>query len=393
MRPNWILLAAGLAPACLPHGHPRVGPEVVEVRYRWSPPTTGSGARLLEVLPGSHWDQGLLAAARELAAGFDTPGSRISPRALAAATARAGFPGDARFAVIENEGAFPDPLVRSAKEAFGAKAALDVGLASRVSSDGTTLWILGFSPHYGEIDPMPRDLGLDAVLPVCVDVPGAADLSLVVASPEGPVRSFPFANRVTRQVDAFHVPGGHRLEVVEAVPGGARVDFVFEVFVEVGPPPPEPLPGPARTPDPTKATEALYRALEERRSTARLPSLVRFPAFEPLAREHSALMAAAGIVDHALPSLTEGVAARARAAFHPGARHHEDLAAAFSAEDAADLVWLSPGHRANLLCEPCTHVAIGTALEPSTDAPPRLFVTWEILEFPEGPPRPVARPR
>jgi hypothetical protein len=218
-----------------------------------------------------------------------------------------------------------------------------------------------------------------------------AELVLVVATPDGPVRSYPLANRVTRQVDAFHVPGGYRLEVVEV--DRARVDFVFEVFVEGGPPPPLPLPGPPDPPDPVAAAEALYRALDDRRTGAGLPPLVRFTAFEPLAREHAAFMAASGSVAHVIPGQTGGVAARARAAFHPGAEHHEALAAATTAEDALDLVWLSPGHRLALLCGSCTHVAIGTALEPVTGRPPRLFVTWEILAFTEGMPRAIERPR
>ena len=32
-------------------------------------------------------------------------------------------------------------------------------------------------------------------------------------------------------------------------------------------------------------------------------------------------------------------------------------------------------------------VSIGVALEPVLDRPPRLFVTWELMEFPHGVPR------
>ncbi len=388
-----VLAAAALLgiAACLPHAiDPGIAP-AVEVRYRWGDPPSEAGRRLLAALPGSRWDPGLLAAARELAASASAPDARLSPRAAAAATARAGFPGDARFVALRTGGAFPDTLVRDARAAHPPDTALDVGLASRASGDGTVLWILAFAAHRGEIDPMPRDLGLDAVLPVRVEVPGDPRLALVVAPPDGRVRSLPIAGRVTRQVDAFHTPGAYRFEVVEV--DRARVAFVFEVFVEVAPPPPPALPGPPDPPDPVAAVEALYRALDGWRIAAGLPPLARFPPFEALAREHAALMASSGVVDHVIPRVTEGVAARARAGFHPGAEHHEDLAAAYSAEEALDLVWLSPGHRLGLLCATCTHVAIGTALEPVRAGTPRLFVTWELLAFPHGPPKAVARPR
>lgn len=386
-----VLLAGALVGQLACHRAPPVDGvrEVPEVRYRWGEPATEAGRQLLAVVPQARWDPGLVAAARELAAAMSSPEARLAPRAQVAATARAGFPGDARFTVIRNEGEFPYELVHDVESVVPRDTTLDVGLASRASGDGNVQWILGFAEHHGELDPMPRDLGLDAVLPVHVDVPDPAELVLVVAAPDGQARSYPLANRVTRQVDVFHLPGGYRLEVVDV--GRARVDFVFEVFVEDGPPPLPPLPGRPDPPDPMAATEALYEALAERRAGAGLPPLARFPAFEPLAREHAAFMAAAGDVSHVLPDLTDGVAARARKAFHPGAEHHEALAAATTAEDALDLVWLSPGHRLVLLCASCTHVAIGTALEPATGRPPRLFVTWELVAFPEGTPRAIER--
>ena len=113
-----------------------------------------------------------------------------------------------------------------------------------------------------------------------------------------------------------------------------------------------------------------------------------FPLFEGLAREHSALMGHTGLVAHDLPG--HGTVSRRAAEFaHPRAEHHENVAAAPTAQDAMRLVELSPAHLKNLLCESCTHVAIGASLEPVLDRLPRLFVTWELLEFPIGPPREI----
>ena len=99
------------------------------------------------------------------------------------------------------------------------------------------------------------------------------------------------------------------------------------------------------------------------------------------------MMAATGVVGHRIAGHTDGVPARAHRTAHPRARHHENVAAAASAEAALALVADSPGHLRNLLCEHCSHASIGVALEPVLDRPPRLFVTWELLEFPQGPPQ------
>ena len=59
--------------------------------------------------------------------------------------------------------------------------------------------------------------------------------------------------------------------------------------------------------------------------------------------------------------------------------------------EALFLVSDSPGHLRNLLCDTCNHASIGVALEPVLDRIPRLFVTWELLEFPKGPPVEIDR--
>jgi uncharacterized protein YkwD len=100
-------------------------------------------------------------------------------------------------------------------------------------------------------------------------------------------------------------------------------------------------------------------------------------------------MAAAGRVAHALPDVTAGVPTRAVELAHPRAQHYENVAAAATAEEALARVVDSPGHLRNLLCEPCTHASIGAALEPVLDRTPRVFVTFELLDFPQGPPRAI----
>ena len=196
----------------------------------------------------------------------------------------------------------------------------------------------------------------------------------------------------TRWVDGFIEPGQYQMEIVARGERTTQVVLKWSVFVD------SPLPevprlrrGSLENPNPAEATTALYQELNRIRSEAGLRPVERFYAFEPLAREHAALMASTGIVDHQIPGVTSGVAARAAERFHPGARTFENLAAAPNWQEALDMVQLSPGHLANLFCEECTHASIGVALEPITDRIPRLFVVWELLEFPEGPPQPRAR--
>ena len=100
-------------------------------------------------------------------------------------------------------------------------------------------------------------------------------------------------------------------------------------------------------------------------------------------------MAHTGLVAHRLPGVSAGVEAKAAKLAHPRAKMYENVAAAATAEDAHALVVGSPAHLANLLCAKCSHVSIGATLEPVLDRVPRVFVTWELLEFPQGPPKEI----
>ncbi|MCK6523365.1 hypothetical protein L6R49_18280, partial [Myxococcota bacterium] len=327
----------------------------------------------------------LLAAAR-------APSARISPEASADALTAAAYPGFARFTREYNGGAFPEDLADAIADAALERAQpVDLALARRNFSDGTTLWIAGIAHRPLLLDPLPRDLAPDELLPVRVEaLSDLPPLTLFVAPPDGPVRVTPLSKDEALWVDGFHLPGETRLEVVADAGGDAQVLLLWSALVDTEVQPPEQLPLASAAPlDPIAAAESLYVALDALRAQAGLRPLTRFTAFEPLAREHAATLAARGQVAHVLPGQSPGVATLARARFHPQAKHLEDIAAAFTWQEAQDLVELSPGHRRNLLCETCTHASIGVALEPSLDAVPRLFVVWELLSFPNGEPTPI----
>ena len=359
-------------------------PRAAEVRYRpW--PADGLDAALAARLPDGRADAGLSEATRALLGRMVDPRARIRPEVSSLITARAGYPGPVNYLKLVNTGGFPEELVqRIAEESAGDP--VDVALVRRDWSDGVVLWLAGFSRRRASVDPLPRDLPLDASLPLRVDSEIPGQLLLFVATPDGPVVEAALSGEATRWLDLFHTPGPYRVEVVAEREGRAEVVLLFSVFVEQPPDEPPHLAWhPPPPPDPVTAEAELYAALDALREAHGLPPVASFPLYEPLAREHSAFMASAGRVGHQIPGLTAGVAARSDGVVHPKARTYENVAGAMTAEDAHQLVVDSPGHLKNLLCEPCTHAAIGVALEPVLDRPPRLFVTWELLEFPNGP--------
>jgi len=366
---------------------------VAEVRFRpvFQTPQ-GDPGLLVAAVPGGQWDQGLATACQNLLALHVDKTSRVDAPTASLVAARAGYPGQVRFVRTLNGGAFPQPLVDKLAATVAWGGPVDLGLAVRRYGDGTALWVLAWSRHVADTDPVLRDLALDQPLPVRVDLvdPALADASLrlFVAPPDGPVDELSLTNGLTRWVDRFHTPGAWRIEAVATTKERTAVVLLYTVFVDSPPPTPAPLRvAPTAPENPAQAEQTLFLALNQLRAQHGLPAVAWFELFEPLVREQSAFMASAGRALHVLPGLTPGVAARAKSYAFPYAFHHEAVATAPTAEEAMELVVDSPAHRAMLLCDSCTHGSIGVALEPTVRRVPRLFVTWELLEFPKGPPR------
>lgn len=362
-----------------------------EVRFRPGAPTDEDGDWLLTSVPGGQWDRGLAAAAEALLSQATDRRAALDPASTQAATAAAGYPGQARFSRALTGGARPERL---AEEIQGALAGgpVDLGLAVRRYGDGSALWVVAWAPRLVDLDPLPRDLPLDGTLALRVDLPEGARGRpvLYLAPPDGPVETLELTSGVSRWLDRFHSPGDYRLGV--ALERGDLLDvaLVFSVFVDGAAPPPIRLKPPSERPaDPVAAERWLYGALNALREAHGLKPVSRFELFEPLAREHSALMASQGRVAHVLPGSTEGVAERAAQLAHPRAEHHEAVAAAATAEDALALVRGSPAHLKQVLCEACTAASLGVALEPTLVHLPRLFFSMELLRFPNGEPAPI----
>jgi len=379
------------APSVKPAIHQRVDgrlKRMPSVAYRPDDPPNADALWLVESLPAAQWDTALASAASELISTLRSPERIMGPRAMATATARTGFPGAARFGKTVTNGAYPSNLVDPiATSGYGRP--IDVGLAKREFAGGLVLWVIAWAPHIAHMDPMPRTVPLDSGVTVRVDRVNKGDARLFVAPPDGAVRELSMTSGVARWVDGFDVPGEYRFEVIAEEDGRGEVALLFSVFADQQP---RRMPAasepPSGVPDPRAAETMLFDELNVLRGEHGLHPVQPFPLFDRLTREHSALMGHTGVVAHDLPG--HGTVAKRAASFaHPRAKHYQNVAGAPTASDALKMVELSPAHLKNLLCETCTHASIGASLEPVLDRIPRLFVTWELLSFPQGAPREI----
>jgi hypothetical protein len=322
--------------------------------------------------PDAHVDLGLRAAAEELAAGATRPDARLTPGAIRVALARAGYPGDVRFIRVVSGPELPPDLLADVPRGVP----VDLGWAWRDLPDGRRWWVLGWAPRRAAMDPVPRDVPLDGAITLRVD--GVPSPRLLLSAPDGRVSEVSLSSGLARRVERFSVPGEHRVEVL----AGDRVALLFSLFVDGGPPAAAALPGPAH-PETREAAEAhVTSALAAARARAGLPALHPFADFVPHARAHASCLASAGLVAHDTDSCP-GVPALARQTHYPMARHSENVAAGDTAAEAFERIEASPGHLANLLCQDCTHAAVGSNVQDG-----RVFATIELLAFPHGPPMP-----
>ena len=291
------------------------------VAYRPVVPTSEEGKWLVSALPRAQWDAALSSAAGELISSLRTADRLMSPRAMADATARSGFPGAARFGKTITNGAFPsnlvDPIVTAAQG-----ASVDVGIAKRAFANGQVLWVIGWAPHLMDMDPLPRTVPLDSGVTVRVDRVTKGNARLFIAPPDGPVAELSMTSGVARWVDGFDVPGEYRFEVVAEENGQGRVALLFSVFADMQPPRMPTAPEPPRAaPDPRAAEAYLFDELNTLRRSHGLRPVEPFPLFDRFTREHSALMGHTGVVAHNLPGYGT-VEKRAAAFAHPRAEHH-----------------------------------------------------------------------
>ena len=365
-------------------------PTAPEVRYRPVEIPEKYNNEIRTTFLNAQWDLGLERACQELTSLISVPKVQLTPRATHQATDRFGFPGQAQFSKVLTGGEVPTRVLSAlAKKKTGKN--IDIAMAKRQYGNGATLWIIGIADHLVEMDPIPRDIPLDGQLALRIELEPEQEGLLYIDAPGQPIEMVEILPSAHRWINNFHLPGRYRFEVVTEENKETSIALLFSVFVEQEIGRPRPLLERSEVNNPIEAEAWLYQEVNRIRRTHGVYPLKRFSMFEELTREHSALMADTGVVAHKIRGVTTGVALKAEKVAHPRARHYENVAAAQTAKDALDMVLDSPGHFKVLLCETCTHISIGAALEPNLIGNPRLFVTWEVLEFPQGQPQKIEK--
>lgn len=341
------------------------------------------------ILPEAQIDAKLQKATQTLIAATRDPLQPMSVKSMIDAEKVSGYPSQAHFLKVMNAGAFPSSYLSHLSQ----HGKIDLGISKRSFADGRVLWVIGWGKHVLDIDPVPLTLPLDGVFPLRIGEFDADRAILYLSPPDQPVERIELIQGTHRWMLDFHVPGEYRFEVLLQDVNGAEhhneIALLFSVFVDTE------LPNITSTavhltpPNPIVAEQQLFQAVNDLRRERQLPPLKPFPLFVPLAREHSALMASTRMVQHRIVGVTNGVPEKAGKLAHPKANHFQNVAAALTAEEALTLAKDSPGHFQVFLCETCTHMSIGAALEPTLAPNPRLYVTWEVLEFPRGTPQPI----
>ena len=335
-------------------------------------------------------DLGLKKAAEELLASLRKPTLFLTQSAVQLATTRNGYPGQARFAKILNTGNFPDEIIDMIDKDVQGRP-FHYTIVRRTYGTGMNLWLVGWAPQIIYVDPVKRDISLDGSIGLRIS--GNSNQStLLLTNPEQDVEVMPLLPEAYRILRKFSIPGAYRFEVITENPSQniQEVALLFSVYVDEKPPPPERLLSRNKeVQNPFEAEDWMLEQLNTLRMQKGLQPLQDFKLFVPLARSHSAWMAAEGVIAHHISGVTKGVDYHAEMLAHPRARHYENVAAAYTVQEAWHLAINSPGHLQVFLCNTCTHVSIGASVEPVIDGQPRLFFTWEVLEFPQGEPKKI----
>ena len=291
-------------------------PTAPELRYRPIEVPVVYSAEIQRYFPAGQWDSGLEQACQELSSILSVPKVQLTPKAIQQATDRSGFPGQAQFSKALTGGEFPEEMMMDLARKH-ASDDVDIALAKRQYGNGATLWIVGISEHIVDMDPIPRDLALDGQLALRIELRPEQEGFLYIDAPDQPIEMVEILPSAHRWLSNFHVPGRYRIEVVTKEKKQADVALLFSVFVEQDIPSPRPLLERTEVNNPIEAENWLYQEVNKIRGDHGLHPLRRFPIFEGVAREHSALMASTGIVDHKIQGFSEGVPLRAEKIAHP----------------------------------------------------------------------------
>jgi uncharacterized protein YkwD len=250
--------------------------------------------------------------------------------------------------------------------------------------------VIALQESFVATEPFPREVPHNEVVRLRGRLdPSFHDPHLYMSHPSGGVEELDVDTRRGELRAEFRCRGAGRYQVELTADDrlGTTVVANFALYCGVTPPLTAAAPLGPDTPV-TDAAVAARRLLELTNETRRgygLPPLEWDPRLAEVARAHSEDMLAHGFVGHVSPTRGDSAARLKRAKLRVG-RLRENVARAFSAEEAHRGLLASPAHRANLIARDVTHAGIGVALGATTAGRREIFVTELFF----SPPRDLA---
>ncbi len=127
-----------------------------------------------------------------------------------------------------------------------------------------------------------------------------------------------------------------------------------------------------------EAEQRIFALINAERKKAGLPALLPLPAAQKVARAYSEEMKLTGKVGH-ISVISGKPEERLKRGGVTAPLILENVARAYSADDAHEGLMESPGHRANILHSKVTHVGVGVAIAMDSNSPPAYYVTQAFV--------------
>lgn len=256
-----------------------------------------------------------------------------------------------------------------------------LGRCAPPRSSGAGRLVVALYEDRVRVDPVPRRIRLGASARLRARVAEShRDVALVVANPRGKVQKRPLENHAGVLVGAVPCAerGVYRVEMTGVGRHGAEVLANFPVYCGQRPPVEVRYVAALPTSYRSEALEgrlfALTNAFRQRRG---LPALSVHTKLAAVARQHCEDMRGAGFVGHRSAS-TGSPGDRVRRAGIVALVVRENVARAYSVEEALEQLATSPAHLENLTSRDVTHVGIGVVVDRRASVP-ALLITQNFI--------------
>jgi uncharacterized protein YkwD len=248
--------------------------------------------------------------------------------------------------------------------------------------------VLALQASFVRIEPIPRQIarGGAALVRGQLAVP-FAEPELYVSDPEGKVEELPLSREgalgFRGELSCRGGDGKRQVEIVGHDASGSTVLANFPVYCGAAPPTSVRVARNTDTvvADAQTAERRIFLLLNQDRQRAGLAPLVWDARAQAIARRHSEDMREGGFVAHVSPT-TGDAQARATRSGLVVPLLLENIARAYSPEEAQAGLMNSPGHRQNVLSPDATHLGVGVALGREVGGQRELYVTQIFFREP-----------